>query len=148
VPLEQAQEALSSVWEVTRNWKFSSPWGYDKGQATMGDVDAMEFRQVKGGDGAWLSPHPVDSLGIHFSFKNRCADRKMVQEEMVPAVEKALEPFGLRAHWGKLGKISYEPDRLEDVYGEGLEAFRELCAKHDAAGKFRNSHVSRILFPS
>ena len=24
----------------------------------------MEFRQVKG-DGAWLSPQPVDSLGIH-----------------------------------------------------------------------------------
>lgn len=27
VPLEHAQEALSAVWEVTQNWKFSSPWG-------------------------------------------------------------------------------------------------------------------------
>tara|TARA_B100000768_G_scaffold147284_1_gene140707 strand:- start:140 stop:310 length:171 start_codon:yes stop_codon:yes gene_type:complete len=53
------------VWAAAagRAWSFSSPWG-DTGPPVKGLVDAMEFRQVKG-DGAWLSPQPVDSLGIH-----------------------------------------------------------------------------------
>ena len=63
VPLEHAQDAIRAVWGAAREWSFSSPWG-DSGLAVKGLVDAMEFRQVKG-DGAWLSPQPVDSLGIH-----------------------------------------------------------------------------------
>ena len=144
VPLEHAQEAICALWDAVKDWHFSPPWGY-QGQPEMGDVDAMEFRQVKGGDGAWLSPHPVDSLGIHFSF-NRNADRKKVREEMVPAVEKALKPFGPRAHWGKLGKFTYDSDHIEELYGEGLDSFRELCRKHDPSAKFRNAHVNRMLF--
>jgi hypothetical protein len=72
----------------------------------MGYVDAMEFRQVKDGDGAWLTPHPSDSLGIRFSF-NQNASRKKVQDEMILAVEKALKPFAPRAHWG-----SWETSRI------------------------------------
>ena len=65
VDLQHAQAAIRAVWAAAaeRAWSFSSPWG-DAGPPIKGLVDAMEFRQVKG-DGAWLSPQPVDSLGIH-----------------------------------------------------------------------------------
>jgi xylitol oxidase len=144
VPLESAQDALRAVWNAVKEWKFSSPWGY-RGEAEMGDVDALEFRQVKGGDDAYLSPHPVNSLGIHFSF-NRNANPEKVQEEMIPAVEMALEPFSPRAHWGKLGTKTYDPDYIEELFGSGLDSFRNLCMKHDPNGNFRNDHLNQVLF--
>ena len=105
----------------------------------------MEFRQVKG-DCAWLSPQPVDSLGIHISFNADAAQRDAVLGEALPAIEAALAPFGARAHWGKLGLQTFAPARLEELYGENLEKFRALALTHDPAGKFLNSHTRRMLF--
>jgi xylitol oxidase len=148
VPLEHAQEAIRVVWEVSREWSFSSPWGYSGANPTRGLVDAMEFRQVKGGDGAWLSPHSVDSLGLHTSFNGDPAYRADIYEKYVPALEKALEPFGVRAHWGKLAPRSFAPGRINELYQENnnIQRFRDLCAVHDPEGKFRNAHVNQMLF--
>jgi xylitol oxidase len=145
VPLECAQDAISKVWQATREWTFSSPHGYDGNEPPIkGLVDAMEFRQIKGGDGAWLSPHPVDSLGIHVSFNGNPTYRADILETYVPCLEAVLEPFSVRAHWGKLAPMSFS--RVEEVYGEGLQRFRDLCELHDPTGKFRNAHVNRMLF--
>jgi hypothetical protein len=56
-------------------------------------VDAMEFCQIQGGDGAWLSPHPVDSFGIHISFNGDPVYRANIYETYVPTLERVLEPF-------------------------------------------------------
>ena len=74
VDLQHAQAAIRAVWAAAaeRAWSFSSPWG-DAGPPVKGLVDAMEFRQVKG-DGAWLSPQPVDSLGIHVRYYSNTYD--------------------------------------------------------------------------
>jgi xylitol oxidase len=146
VPLEHAQEAIRAVWEVSREWSFSSPWGYSGASPTRGLIDAMEFRQVKGGDGAWLSPHSVDSLGLHTSFNGDPAYRANIYEIYVPALERALEPFGVRAHWGKLAPRSFAATRINELYEEDIQRFRDLCAVHDPVGKFRNAHVNRMLF--
>ena len=66
VPLEHAQDAVRAVAEVASGWSFSSPHS-SVGTPVKGLVDAFEFRCVKG-DGSWISPHPVDSLGVHTSF--------------------------------------------------------------------------------
>ena len=66
VPLEHAQDAVRAVAEVASSWSFSSPHS-SVGTPVKGLVDAFEFRCVKGDD-SWISPHPVDSLGIHTSF--------------------------------------------------------------------------------
>jgi len=143
VPLENAKAAICAVWETTRKWSFSSPWGYE-GEGMKGLVDAMEFRQVKA-DRAWLSPQAMDSLGIHVSFNGDPARRAEVLEAL-PVLEHALEPFGARAHWGKLAPVTFRPSRLQQLYGDGLEKFQALCKVHDPAGKFRNHHIDSMLF--
>lgn len=150
VPLEHAQDAIRAVWGAAREWSFSSPWG-DSGLAVKGLVDAMEFRQVKGeagdsGDGGgWLSPQPVDSLGIHISFNGDPALRAEVLRAL-PVIEEALEPYAPRHHWGKLAQLTASPFWVATVYGERLRKFRALAALHDPSGKFRNAHVQSMLF--
>ena len=138
VPLEHAQDAVRAVAEVASGWSFSSPHS-SVGTPVKGLVDAFEFRCVKG-DGAWLSPHPVDSLGVHTSFN---ADPALLEEakDAVAAIEAALQKFGVRAHWGKLS--SPAAHRIET---SKLERFRALCDAHDPEGVFRNEHVRRVLW--
>mmetsp|Transcript_116802 Transcript_116802/g.342001 ORF Transcript_116802/g.342001 Transcript_116802/m.342001 type:complete len:493 (+) Transcript_116802:43-1521(+) len=143
VPLERAQAAIRAVWAAVREWTFSSPWGY-QGEGKKGLVDAMEFRQVKA-DGGWLSPHPVDSLGIHVSFNGDPAWLADVLRAL-PTLERALEPFGARAHWGKLAPRTTAPSRVEELYAGKVQRFRALCRVHDPAGKFLNAHVRQMLF--
>mmetsp|Transcript_174 Transcript_174/g.209 ORF Transcript_174/g.209 Transcript_174/m.209 type:complete len:99 (+) Transcript_174:64-360(+) len=71
----------------------------------------MEFRQIRG-DGAWMSPHPIDSLGIHISFNG---DPKWFPEvtNAVSLLEKALQPFNARAHWGKLAPLTFAPSSTQ-----------------------------------
>ena len=90
----------------------------------------------------------MDSLGVHFSFNGDSAVRTEVLELLklaISTVERALEPFGARAHWGKLANLTVAPEKVKELYGEKLEKFIALCEAHDPGGKFRNSHVSRIL---
>ena len=148
IPLQYAVPAMHAVWECSKLWTFSSPWGYNKRpQTTKGLVDAMEFRQVKGNDGGWLSPHDVDSLGIHISFNGDPSLRPRIIDECVPKLEVALKPYGpVKAHWGKLGANSFQPKYIERVYGSKLTQFQNLCQQHDPKGKFRNEHTNCMLF--
>lgn len=143
VALQHAQAAIRAVWGTAREWSFSSPWGAT-GEPMKGLVDAMEFRQVKG-DGAWLSPQHIDSLGIHISF-NSDPGRRAEVEACLHLLEAALEPFDARAHWGKLAPLTTAPARLEELYDDRLRCFRALCGVHDPSGKFRNVWVRRALF--
>lgn len=143
VPLESAKEAIRAVQAVTSEWTFSSPHGH-VGEKVKGLVDAMEFRQVRG-DGAWMSPQPVDSLGIHISFNGDPVLRTKVLHA-VRDLEDALESFGATAHWAKLAPKTHTAARVEERYGEKLQRFRALCDAHDPRGKFRNVHVDRTLF--
>ena len=138
VPLEHAQDAVRAVAEVASGWSFSSPHS-SVGTPVKGLVDAFEFRCVKG-DGAWISPHPVDSLGVHTSFN---ADPALLEEatDAVAAIETALRPFGVRAHWGKLSSPA-----AHQIETSKLERFRALCDAHDPEGVFRNEHVRRVLW--
>jgi hypothetical protein len=76
----------------------------------------MEFRQIQGGDGAWLSPHPADSLGMRIRFNGDPAYRANIYETCVPALEKVLEPFQERAHWGKLAPRTFAHSRVEELH--------------------------------
>ena len=138
VPLEHAKDAVRAVAEVASGWSFSSPHS-SVGTPVKGLVDAFEFRCVKG-DGSWISPHPVDSLGVHTSFN---ADPALLEEakDAVAAIERALRPFGVRAHFGKLSSAAAH--RIES---SKLERFRSFCDAHDPDGVFRNEHVRRVLW--
>jgi hypothetical protein len=125
VALEHAQEAIQAVCEASLEWTLSLPWGHSGSETpTKGLVDAMEFHQIQGGDGAWLSPHPVDSLGIHISFNGDPTYRtNNIYETYVPALEKVLEPIQAWVHWGKLAPWTFVPSRVDELYGDKLEHF-------------------------
>jgi xylitol oxidase len=88
-------------------------------------------------DALWLSPfYKRDSIAFHFTWKP-LGDEVLA---VLPQIEAALAPFGARPHWGKL----FTMDDLEALYPK-LPAFRELRAKLDSAGKFRNAFSERYL---
>ena len=62
---------------------------------------------------------------------------------MLPQIEGALEPFGIRPHWGKLFAASAQD--LEAVYPK-LPDFRGLLQTFDGDGKFRNEFTARYVW--
>ena len=77
---------------------------------------------------------------MHRSFN---ADPALLEEakDAVAAIEAALRPFGVRAHWGKLSSAA-----AHQIETSKLERFRALCDAHDPEGVFRNEHVRRVLW--
>jgi xylitol oxidase len=59
---------------------------------------------------------------------------------VLPQIESALAPFGVRPHWGKLFVGS-----AETTYPR-LPEFRELAERLDGGGKFRNEFLARYIF--
>jgi xylitol oxidase len=90
-------------------------------------------------DEFWLSPsYRQDSVALHFTWRPMQAE----VEAFLPELEAALAPFRARPHWGKLFTVpSVELARLYPRFGD----FRELVAKRDPDGKFRNAYLDRIL---
>jgi xylitol oxidase len=98
-----------------------------------------EIRAIAADD-LWLSPcYQQNSVAIHFTWQQDWPAVKAV----LPELEKALAPFGVRPHWGKLFTI--EPAVLRSRY-KRLTEFVELAQKFDARGKFRNEFLSKYIF--
>ncbi len=97
-----------------------------------------EIRTMKA-DGLWLSPaYDRDAVGIHFTWKQDDAVR-----DLLGVIEAALAPFDARPHWGKL--FTTDSSRLSELYPK-LPDFRELAARLDPSGKFRNDYLDRTIF--
>jgi xylitol oxidase len=91
-------------------------------------------------DRFWLSPSAgQDSVALHLTWK----PRQQEVEELLPVLEQRLLPLGARPHWGKL--FAADAATLAPLYPR-FEDFRDLAAKHDPAGKFRNPFLDRVLF--
>ena len=89
-------------------------------------------------DELWLSPaYQRDSLAIHFTWKPEMTAVLAV----LPLIERALKPFDARPHWAKV--FTTPPQRLAQLYAQ-IPAFRQLAAKYDPAGKFRNHYLRNI----
>jgi alditol oxidase len=91
-------------------------------------------------DNLWMSPcYKQPSVTIHFTWKQ---DWPAVSKAL-PMIEKELEPFGVRPHWGKLFTMPHE--RFKARY-EKLPEFVALCNEFDPKGKFRNDFLNRNIF--
>lgn len=100
-----------------------------------------EIRTVAADD-FWLSPsYRQDSVALHLTWKPRQPE----VEALLPEIEERLAPFRARPHWGKL--FAADASSLAPLYPR-FEDFRELAAKHDPTGKFRNAYLDRVLFGS
>lgn len=101
-------------------------------------VQVMEVRSMRA-DGLWLSPaYEQDTVGLHFTWLPRQSE----VEVAVATLEQALEPFGVRPHWGKLTRL--DPRVLAAVWPR-LGDFSELAARCDPEGKMRNPFLDRVL---
>jgi len=104
-------------------------------------VDALVVTELRtvAADDLWLSPaYGRDSLAIHFTWRN---DQPRVLAAL-PAIEAALAPFGARPHWGKVHGL--DAATLAERYPRFDDA-RELVARRDPRGVFRNAALDRVL---
>lgn len=95
-------------------------------------LHVTELRSMRADD-LWLSPaYGRDTVGIHFTWK-REPDAVL---PLLPELERALAPFGVRSHWGKLFDQPGAYERLPDFFA--------LAAEVDPEGKFRNAYLDRL----
>ncbi|MBB6694896.1 FAD-binding protein [Cohnella xylanilytica] len=124
VPREQAYAALSAIYELREK---ISPLLY-----------ISEIRTIAE-DNLWMSPcYKRNSAGIHFTWKPEWEKVR----EVLPLIERKLEPFEARPHWGKL--FAMPPGRVQPLY-EKLPEFRRLVREFDPAGKFRNAFLEEYI---
>jgi xylitol oxidase len=101
-------------------------------------LQVCELRSVAA-DQLWLSPsYDRDTVSVHFTWVK---DVDAVAP-VLAAVERQLEPYDARPHWGKL--FSMPAERLAERY-ERLADFRAMRERHDPGGKFGNSFVDQHL---
>jgi xylitol oxidase len=97
-----------------------------------------ELRSVAADD-YWMSEtQGRDTLCIHFTWALHVDE----VAALLPAIEKALEPFTPRPHWGKVSVTT--PTEIAERYPR-LDEFRALVAKHDPEGKFSGPWLDRMI---
>jgi xylitol oxidase len=98
-----------------------------------------EIRSIAADD-FWMSPcYQQDCVAFHFTWRlNEEAVFKLL-----PIMEKALLPYQVRPHWGKL--FALETDYLQTQY-ENWGKFQELLKEFDPQAKFRNPFLEKLLF--
>ena len=99
-------------------------------------VQAAEFRAVAADD-LWLSPQfGRDTLSMHFTWVNDSAG----VDAAVRHVEKALEPFDARPHWGKVFTEAYAGSHYPMI-----DRFKALREKLDPTRKFSNRWLEAVV---
>lgn len=90
-------------------------------------------------DDFWMSPcYGQDSIAFHFTWKQ---DAEHLQR-LLPKLQKALEPFDARPHWGKV--FSIPKARIQALYPK-LADFKGLMREYDPNGKFVNPYLREHL---
>jgi xylitol oxidase len=122
VPRARAVEAIEAVRGIS---------------ATVGPlVQVSEIRTIAA-DSLWMSPqYGQDTAAIHFTWKRE----QRAVERAVAELERTLEPFAARPHWGKL--FLSEARVIAPLY-ERLSDFGQLCERFDPRGAFRNRWLER-----
>ena len=124
LPLEHAPAALQAVRSLA---------------ARMAPLLFVSEIRTGAADEFWLSPfYRQQSVALHFTWKP-------LQDEVeafLPELERSLQPFGSRPHWGKLFTPSlYDFAALYPRF----EDFRALVEANDPQGKFRNGLLDSVL---
>jgi xylitol oxidase len=97
-----------------------------------------EIRTVAA-DNLWLSPaYGRPTVALHFTWVD---DLSRVTPALA-AVERALEGFEARPHWGKV--FGTPRERVRAMYPR-IGDFEDLVRRHDPAGTFTNDFVGRYL---
>ncbi|TKK71734.1 FAD-binding protein [Ilyomonas limi] len=125
VPHQHATEAIMAIQQL--------------GKAISPHLFISEIRTIAADD-LWMSPcYQQDSVTLHFTWKQEWD----AVSKLLPQIEKALAPFNAKPHWGKL--FTMPADVLDSRY-EKLADFKQLVARYDPQGKFRNAFLEEKLY--
>ncbi|QAY67288.1 FAD-binding protein [Paenibacillus protaetiae] len=135
-----AGEELQSEYFVAREDAYAALTALDSIREAISPLLFTSEVRTIAADDLWLSPcRGQRSVAFHFTWKPEWeAVRKVL-----PLMEKQLEPFGARPHWGKL--FTMEPAKLQPMYAK-LPDFRALAKECDPDGKFRNRFLDTYIF--
>jgi xylitol oxidase len=101
-------------------------------------VQVSEIRTIAA-DELWLSPASGRaSASFHFTWLPDQAGVLAV----LPRVEAALAPYGVRAHWAKLSTL--DPKTIRSGY-ERIGEFANLAREIDPRGKLMNARLRALL---
>ena len=96
-----------------------------------------ELRTVAA-DELWLSgSYQRDTLAIHFTWKSLDAIYPVIAK-----IEKALQPFQYRPHWGKV--FTADSTYLKSVYPR-MSEFNALVGSLDPGSKFHNEFTAKVI---
>ena len=91
-------------------------------------------------DNLWMSQfYKRDTVAFHFTWKPNWPEVK----KLLPQIEAALAPFGIRPHWGKL--FTLDAATVQGSY-ERFPDFLKLLKKYDPIGKFKNDYLNRVIY--
>jgi xylitol oxidase len=127
VPRENAVEAYLAIQEM---------------QDEIGpQLMISEIRTIKA-DELWLSTaYKRESVAFHFTWKQNVKEVRA----LLPKIEAALTPFGVRCHWGKV--FSIDKTTLHERY-ERMNDFLALIKEFDPKGKFENAYLDLNIYQS
>ncbi len=100
-----------------------------------------ELRTIAADDLPMSMAYKRDAMAIHFTWK----PEEEAVRALLPAIEDKLAPFQARPHWGKI--FTVDAKTLDSRYPE-MQRYRDLAAKLDPGGKFRNDFLNRNVFAS
>lgn len=125
VPKEKALEAILVL---------------EKQRKTMAPQLLITEIRTIAADNLWMSPcYRQDCIAIHFTWKQNPKE----VGELITMIEKQLEPFEYRPHWGKLFSIA--PSVLDSRY-EKFGEFIALAKQFDPQGKFKNDYLNLNIY--
>jgi len=126
VPLAQLAEAVDRVRQLTRTLSYPVLFPIE---VRVSAADDIALSTGYGRENGWVAVHQY---------------RGAPYEEYFQGVERIMDDYGGRPHWGKLHFQTAAS--LRDRYPE-WDAFAGLRARLDPAGMFRNDYVDRVLGP-
>ncbi|MFE2824656.1 FAD-binding protein [Streptomyces sp. NPDC059271] len=132
---------LQSEYLLARSDALAALHALDAIRGTIAPLlQICEVRTVAA-DRQWLSPaYGRDTVALHFTW----VDDTEAVLPVVRSVERALEPFAPRPHWGKV--FAVPPEILRERYAR-MTDFRTLVEGLDPAGTFTNAFVADLLPP-
>ncbi|MCX4917730.1 FAD-binding protein [Streptomyces sp. NBC_00687] len=132
---------LQSEYLLARSDALAALHALDAIRGTIAPLlQICEVRTVAA-DRQWLSPaYGRDTVALHFTW----VDDTEAVLPVVRSVERALEPFAPRPHWGKV--FAVPPEILRERYAR-MTDFRMLVDGLDPAGTFTNAFVADLLPP-
>ncbi|WP_369042568.1 FAD-binding protein [Streptomyces sp. Midd1] len=132
---------LQSEYLLARSDALAALHALDAIRGTIAPLlQICEVRTVAA-DRQWLSPaYGRNTVALHFTW----VDDTEAVLPVVRSVERALEPFAPRPHWGKV--FAVPPEILRERYAR-MTDFRTLVDGLDPAGTFTNAFVADLLPP-